>query len=393
MLIRSDNGQLMLVAQQALRAGCGPPARAQPPQETLDSVKKCKNFLVTLMKLASSDSKSTTMATSVRVLVRRLLVGGSVCRQLFRRLSGPCQTVCVQQEGELEAEDFTEELYRELKSTPQPCLVPFLKNASVQECPTHFRQKTWDREDDDINDVASMAGVNLREEHARILTGSVGSVVQSCQDEPFLSSVPVLTLILHTGQALGVTDVHPDVVSLVSHATQERLRGLLEKLTVMAELRKTPLKDDRWCSKTNDVRSQLRFLEDVDSLRKKRSDEEERERLLQLVTRLQQLEAAQQQHRDANLTALAAIGPWKRRAAVPADAKVDTDLMDDLLVDVDVLLDVDLMEDVGLLMDVDLMEDVDLLEDVVDLMEDVDLLEDVVDLMEDVDLLQTSEHT
>lgn len=31
------------------------------------------------------------------------------------------------QEGKMEAEEFTELLYDELKSTPQPCLVPFLK--------------------------------------------------------------------------------------------------------------------------------------------------------------------------------------------------------------------------------------------------------------------------
>lgn len=31
------------------------------------------------------------------------------------------------QEGKVEAEEFTEQLYEELKSTPQPCLVPFLK--------------------------------------------------------------------------------------------------------------------------------------------------------------------------------------------------------------------------------------------------------------------------
>lgn len=31
------------------------------------------------------------------------------------------------QEGKMEAEQFTEQLYQELKSTPQPCLVPFLK--------------------------------------------------------------------------------------------------------------------------------------------------------------------------------------------------------------------------------------------------------------------------
>lgn len=44
------------------------------------------------------------------------------------------------------------------------------------------------------------------------------------------------------GQPLGVTDVGPEVVALVSHATQECLRGILEKLTVMAEQRRRALK-------------------------------------------------------------------------------------------------------------------------------------------------------
>lgn len=55
------------------------------------------------------------------------------------------------------------------------------------------------REDDDINDVASMAGVNLTEENAQILTTVVGSVVQSCQDQLFLSPNLLLSRILHAG--------------------------------------------------------------------------------------------------------------------------------------------------------------------------------------------------
>lgn len=43
-------------------------------QETLESVKKCKNFLVTLIKLASSDSRTPSMANNVRGLVKSLLV-------------------------------------------------------------------------------------------------------------------------------------------------------------------------------------------------------------------------------------------------------------------------------------------------------------------------------
>ncbi|XP_044055804.1 transcription initiation factor TFIID subunit 4 isoform X4 [Siniperca chuatsi] len=466
MLIRSDSGQLMLVSQQALahaqqgpRGVSGQVPRILAPQvsaaagnkghekvtvirmaappsfqpapapvqktavvkETLESVKKCKNFLVTLIKLASSDSRSVDMANNVRGLVRSLL------------------------EGKLEAEEFTEQLYHELKSTPQPCLVPFLKKSlpavrrltadpqlfiqqaststhnpntlsstmkqsstdtgqkfstsqqviqlprgvtlrpglttlahsrnyiskssrptpkhtvvqsgkhftgtfSMKQpfmqdppCSTKFAFKNSSgsyKEDDDINDVASMAGVNLREENAQILTTMVGSVVQSCQDHPFLSPNPVLSRILHTGQALGVTDVAPEVVALVSHATQECLRGLLEKLAVMAEHRKAALKEDLWHAKVSDVRSQLRFLEEVESLKKKRKDEEERERLLRLARsrshtedpqhqqlkqrakELQQIEEAQLQQREANLTALAAIGPRKKRPLEQIESQV-----------------------------------------------------------------------
>lgn len=391
--------------------------KKEPPvtyaQETLESVKKCKNFLVTLIKLASSDSRSANMANNVRGLVRKLL------------------------EGKLEADEFTEQLYKELKTTPQPCLVPFLKKslpavrrltadpqmfinqASTSVCnpnppssttqqsssdkdksfsnsqkgiqklpgatvrpgfdglaqsrtyilgnsrpapkPTvvhsekhyketfllkqpftqdlhHHKKFTFKeslgssyREDDDINDVASMAGVNLREENAKILTTMVGSVVKSCQDQPFLSPSPVHSRILHTGQALGVTEVGPDVVALVSHATQECLRGLLEKLTLIAEHRKTSLKEDSWHAQVSDVRSQFRFIEEVERLKKRKKDEEERDRLLRLARNrsqsedpqqqqlkqrakeLQKMEEAQLQQKEANLTALAAIGPRRKR--------------------------------------------------------------------------------
>ncbi|XP_030583936.1 transcription initiation factor TFIID subunit 4-like isoform X2 [Archocentrus centrarchus] len=479
MLIRSDSGQLMLVSHQALaqaqqgqRSVSGPPTRILAPQvsaaqnnenvtvikmaasssfqqaapvqktavvigvapkpalvqtvnvvsergdhpdtqaavmekktapmfskETLESVKKCKNFLVTLIKLASSDSKSASMANSVQGLIRSLL------------------------EGKLEAKEFTEQLYDTLKSTPQPCLVPFLKKSlpavrcltadpelfiqqasastrppkslspsvkqsstetgktlqssqqvfqtrgvalrsgittliqsrnciskkptikhilvqsgknfpggfSVKQSFTHdppnstkFASRDSSgsyKEDDDINDVTSMAGVNLREENAQILTTTVGSVVQSCQDQLFLSPHLVLSRILHTGQALGVTDVGPEVVALVSHATQEYLRGLLEKLTVMAEHRKATLKQDVWHTQVSDVRSQLRFLEEIETLQKKRKDEEERERLLRYA-KLKQIEEAQLQQREANLTALAAIGPRRKTPVDQTESQV-----------------------------------------------------------------------
>ncbi|MBN3310956.1 TAF4B factor, partial [Amia calva] len=190
------------------------------------------------------------------------------------------------------------------------------------------------RDEDDINDVASMAGVNLSEENARILATNselVGSVIRSCRDEPFILTATLQKIILEIGKRHGVTDVSSDVVNLVSHATQERLRELIEKLTVVAHHRKISYKDSDHYTHCNETRLQLKFLEQLDRLEKQRKDEEEREMLLraaksrankedpeqlrlkQKAKEMQQLEMAQMQQRDANLTALAAIGPRKKR--------------------------------------------------------------------------------
>lgn len=60
-------------------------------------------------------------------------------------------------------------------------------------------------DDDDINDVASMGGVNVNEENARILaSGSelVGKVVHSCKDEPFLQTTALQHKVLHIGNLI-----------------------------------------------------------------------------------------------------------------------------------------------------------------------------------------------
>ncbi|NWR14050.1 TAF4 factor, partial [Emberiza fucata] len=96
------------------------------------------------------------------------------------------------------------------------------------------------RDDDDINDVASMAGVNLSEESARILATNselVGTLTRSCKDETFLFPAPLQRRILEIGKKHGITEIHPDVVSYVSHATQQRLQNLVEKLSETAQQR------------------------------------------------------------------------------------------------------------------------------------------------------------
>ncbi|XP_062932983.1 transcription initiation factor TFIID subunit 4B isoform X4 [Cynocephalus volans] len=219
---------------------------------------------------------------------------------------------------------------------------PIQKNKIKENGTTCFR------DEDDINDVTSMAGVNLNEENACILARNselVGTHIQSCTDEPFLFIGALQKRILDIGKKHDITELNSDAVNLISHATQERLRGLLEKLTTIAQHRMTSYKASENYILSSDTRSQLKFLEKLDQLAKQRKDLEEREMLLkaaksrsnkedpeqlrlkQKAKELQQLELAQIQHRDANLTALAAIGPRKKR---PLESGSEEGLKDNL---------------------------------------------------------------
>nr|XP_033485754.1 transcription initiation factor TFIID subunit 4-like [Epinephelus lanceolatus] len=417
--------------------------------ETLENVKKCKNFLSTLIKLASSGKQSSETTANVKELVKNLL------------------------EAKIEPEDFTSRLYRELNSSPQPYLVPFLKRSlpalrqmtpeseafiqqsllpstqttaaastaltavvlrpplstattaatstaatkttviSLTQTPhskpgllvpqqqgtivrpqvtlaqspmvtlrgqSHSRiivgqpqvvkqlqtavkqtlapgvkgvqvisqaslaaaQKNklkeagggTFRDDDDINDVASMAGVNLSEESARILATNselVGTVTRSCKDETFLSTSLLTRRALEIGRKFGVSELGTDVINYISHATQQRLQNLLEKVSQVAQQKNTTFKEDERCEQVSDVRAQLKFFEQLDQMEKQRKEEQEREillkaaksrsrqedpeqlRLKQKAKEMQQQELAQIRQREANLTALAAIGPRKKR--------------------------------------------------------------------------------
>ncbi|KAI4873639.1 hypothetical protein NFI96_031475, partial [Prochilodus magdalenae] len=464
-------GQVAVTTTQRVATAGTTPATATT--ETLENVKKCKNFLSTLIKLASSGKQSSETAANVKELVKNLL------------------------EGKLEAEDFTSRLYKELNSSPQPYLVPFLKrslpalrqmtpdsvafihqsqlqqssappssttltaavlggSATAQRpaAPSMVAAKTSSttsvtsttlsttittsphqpvislpqstasrpnlivqqpqatlvrapqvtlaqtpmvtlrpgqprmfspqtvvkaqtlpsgpmlktavpmgnkvlsvsgpqplpsaiqktklkdagsgsfRDDDDINDVASMAGVNLSEESDRILATNsdlVGVVTRSCKDEAFLYTSSLQRRILEIGRKHGISEVGTDVINIVSHATQQRLQNLLEKVTHVAQQKNVSFKEDERHEQMGDVRAQLKFFEQLDHMEKQRKEEQEREilmkaaksrarqedpeqlRLKQKAKEMQQQELAQMRQRDANLTALAAIGPRKKR--------------------------------------------------------------------------------
>ncbi|KAJ3585828.1 hypothetical protein NHX12_012236 [Muraenolepis orangiensis] len=387
--------------------GSAAPAAPAAPQrigptpisaETLENVKKCRNFLSTLIKLASNRKQSPETTANVKELVKNLL------------------------EGKTEAEEFTSRLYKELNSSPQPYLVPFLKrslpalrqmtsdstafihqSASLQVVPQQHgatvrpqvalaqpsmvrgqvhprvimsqpqgvkqlqtgsvkqtlasgargslmaqsaltvaqRNKLKEAgagafrdEDDDINDVASMGGVDLSEESARILATNselVGAVTRSCKDRPFLPTALLARRALEIGKTFGICDLGQEVVNYISHATRQRLQNLLEKVSEAAQQRNVTFKEDERFEQVSDVRTQLKFFEQLDQMEKQRKEGQEREilmkaaksrsrqedpeqlRLKQKAKEMQQLELAQIRQREANLTALAAIGPRKKR--------------------------------------------------------------------------------
>ncbi|KFP88530.1 Transcription initiation factor TFIID subunit 4B, partial [Acanthisitta chloris] len=158
-----------------------------------------------------------------------------------------------------------------------------LQTSPVQKAKIKENVATSFRDEDDINDVTSMAGVNLNEENMCILAANsevTGTVLRSCADEPFLSSEALKKKILNIGKRHDIMELNSDVVNLISHATQERLRGLLEKLTVIAQHRVSTHKGSDKYVVCSDTRAQLRFLEKLDHLEKQRKDEEEREMLL-----------------------------------------------------------------------------------------------------------------
>ncbi|ETE74136.1 Transcription initiation factor TFIID subunit 4B, partial [Ophiophagus hannah] len=196
------------------------------------------------------------------------------------------------------------------------------------------------REEDDINDVASMAGVNLNEEYECILatnSEAISTVLCSCPEKLLLSSEELQKRILKKGKRHDIMEVNSDVLNLISHATQERLRGLLEKLTLIAQHRIRTYKGNDKYILSNDTRSQLQFLEQLDQVEKRRKDEEEKEQLLraaksrcnkedaeqlrlkQKAKEMQLLEFAQMQQREANRAALEALGPRKKR---PLDSSI-----------------------------------------------------------------------
>ncbi|KHJ46222.1 transcription initiation factor TFIID component TAF4 family protein [Trichuris suis] len=160
--------------------------------------------------------------------------------------------------------------------------------------------------EDDINDVATMGGVNLAEESQKILASTaevLSAETRSCGPEQlFLHSRALNEKLRMICSACNIDDFYPDLCMLISMAVEQRLREILERLCVFAEhrtdnlrvsLAKEPFKKSHslignfqgniFYEPISDVRGQLRFMDELSRQEQKRREEREREMLLRMA--------------------------------------------------------------------------------------------------------------
>lgn len=186
---------------------------------------------------------------------------------------------------------------------------------------------------DDINDVATMGGVNLAEESQKILgsTELIGTQIRSCKDECLVPINLVHARLNAAAAKFGLEDSDTETATLISRALCERLKTIIEKLAVIAQHRMDlSLKSHPLYEVSQDIKGQLKFLEDLDRVDMKKKDESERELLLRAAKsrsknedpeqaklkakakEMQRAELEELRQREANLTALQAIGSRKK---------------------------------------------------------------------------------
>ncbi|GAU96395.1 hypothetical protein RvY_07848 [Ramazzottius varieornatus] len=188
-------------------------------------------------------------------------------------------------------------------------------------------------DDDELNDVAAMGGVNLNEESAKLATASeiVGTQLRSVDDHAFIPGDSIRKRVMANLKATGQDELPSDVMALISHAVEARIRNCCERLNVIAEHRSESVRGHSRYLQTHDVRGQLKFMEELDRVEKRKRDEEEKETLLKaaksrnkpedpehMKLKMKAKEAQTKEQEDlrreeANQAAMAALGGARKR--------------------------------------------------------------------------------
>ena len=139
---------------------------------------------------------------------------------------------------------------------------------------------------EDINDVTSQTGVNINEEASYLTEDTLGPVQQlpkAPQRQPhIITSNSLLSSKISSIAAKHQLEEHvpSDVVSLVSQACQMYLKNLIEKFGVAAQHRSELLCHETRYEKESEIKSQLKFFQQIEIAENQRRKEIEREMLV-----------------------------------------------------------------------------------------------------------------
>ncbi|OQV12388.1 putative Transcription initiation factor TFIID subunit 4 [Hypsibius exemplaris] len=203
-------------------------------------------------------------------------------------------------------------------------------------------QKEIKPDEDELNDVAAMGGVNLTEESAKLATADiVGTQTRSIEDHSLIPGESIRKRLSTTAKNLIQDDIPGDVLALISHAVEARIRNYCERLNVIAEHRAESVRGHAHYKQTQDVKQQLKFIEELDrvaALKREEEDKETRERTVksrnkpddqeymlkkQQAKEKQREEESQMLKRKADEAAMAALNPRKKpRPDGPSDGTV-----------------------------------------------------------------------
>ncbi|KAF7233648.1 hypothetical protein EG68_04909 [Paragonimus skrjabini miyazakii] len=174
--------------------------------------------------------------------------------------------------------------------------------------------------------------------------GRTCSVISPSKDQPFFPPAQIRTLIADQSTPVHLTD---DAITCLSHGLQAFVRTLLARLSIVVSHRLERLSDDARLTQTDSTRECLKFLQKLDEHDRMRQSELEKDlilkaaksrsrnedpdqiRMREMARRIATEDYEREKQHQANLTALHAIGPQRKRRFDAADDTANTLLLTD----------------------------------------------------------------
>ncbi|CAF0799115.1 unnamed protein product [Rotaria sordida] len=296
----------------------------QTPQQTFVA---STPSLLSQQQQQQQQARTQINLTSIRPLVTSL--SGTPNTNLFsgQQQVQPVTQMIIQQSDSLSQRSF-------LSSTTtlqQPQIITVnhqpIKTETIHTQPSplttisSIQPKTIIKTEDDISDDNNNSGIN----DTRHIT----------HDDRLITTLNLrrrLHELAEKDKRMTSMIINDDAFALISNATQERLKYLIEQVKLIAQHRiDISMKNDPSYQQTSDVKGQIRFLEDLDKIEKQKKDKLEQEKIFraaksrsktndpeavklkQKAKEMQQAQFEEQRQKEANETALAAIGKPKKR--------------------------------------------------------------------------------